>query len=98
MAQLKWPRRAATAAGRPFEAKYSVVAGAAINTNIAISGIVPGSDQIQAVIRLDRDATAANIDIADVTSETNITSRGNIQLTTTNTTGDRLLVIWAKRH
>ena len=73
--------------------KSSVVAGAAATTNIAISGIET-TDKIVSVVRLDRDATAANINISDVTSEASITSNGNIQLSTTNTTGDALLVLW----
>jgi len=76
--------------------KQAVVAGAAINTNIAITGIAV-VDKIVGVTRLDRDATAANINISDVTSETSITSAGNIQLTTTDTTGDSLLVTYLDR-
>lgn len=71
----------------------AVVVGAAVDTNIPISGIAT-DDTILLVMRLNRDATAANIDISDVTSEASITSAGNIQLTTTDTTGDSLLVFW----
>ena len=41
---------------------------------------------------MDLDSTAANIDVDDLTSEASITSAGNIQLSTTNTTGDKLTV------
>lgn len=88
-------RSAARAAGRPVLQNFTVVAGAAATTNIAITGIVR-EDLIVSVLRLDLDATAANINLTDVTSEVSVTSDGNIQLTTTNTTGDKLLVIWNK--
>lgn len=73
--------------------RSAVVAGANTATDIAVTGIRT-SDALAAVVRLDRDATAANINISDVRSETAITSDGNIQLSTTNTTGDSLLVLW----
>jgi hypothetical protein len=71
----------------------AVVAGAAANANIAVTGITI-NDQLVSVVRLDRDATAANINLSDVRAQTLITSDGNIQLSTTNTTGDTLLVQW----
>lgn len=73
--------------------KVSTPAGAGVDTNIAVTGIKTG-DTLVSVLRLNRDATAANIDITDVTSEASITSDGNIQLDTTDTTGDRLIVHW----
>ncbi len=71
----------------------AVVAGAAVDTNIPIVGIAV-EDTILLVMRLNRDGTAANIDISDLTSEASITSAGNIQLSATNTTGDSLLVFF----
>ena len=73
--------------------KIVVVAGTTAAANIAISGIAT-TDKIVAVVRVDLDATAANIDVDDLTSEASITSAGNIQLSTTNTTGDKLIVFW----
>ena len=73
--------------------RSAVVAGTTANTNIGVTGIRV-SDALAAVVRLDRDATAANINISSVLSEASITSDGNIQLSTTNTTGDSLLVLW----
>ena len=73
--------------------KIAVVAGTTSVANIAISGIAT-TDKIVAVVRVDLDATAANIDVDDLTSEASITSAGNIQLSTTNTTGDKLIVFW----
>ena len=73
--------------------KVVVVAGTTAAANIAVSGIAT-SDKIVAVVRVDLDATAANIDVDDLTSESSITSAGNIQLSTTNTTGDKLIVFW----
>lgn len=73
--------------------RSAVVAGTTAATNIAVTGITL-QDALVAVVRLDRDATAANINISNVQSEASITSAGNIQLSTTNTTGDSLLVLW----
>ena len=73
--------------------KVTVVAGTTAAASIAISGIAT-TDKIVAVVRVDLDATAANIDVDDLTSEASITSAGNIQLSTTNTTGDKLIVFW----
>lgn len=73
--------------------KVVVVAGTTAAANIAVSGIAT-TDKIVAVVRVDLDATAANIDVDDLTSEASITSAGNIQLSTTNTTGDKLIVFW----
>ena len=73
--------------------KVAVVAGTTAAANIAISGIAT-TDKIVAVVRVDLDATASNIDVDDLTSEASITSAGNIQLSTTNTTGDKLIVFW----
>lgn len=82
---------------REAQVKITVVAGTTSATNIAVTGIAT-EDTIVSCLRLNRDATAANIDIADVTAEANITSAGNIQLTTTNTTGDTLIVVWANKN
>lgn len=71
----------------------AVVAGAGVDTNIAIAGIAL-EDTILLVMRLNRDGTAGNIDISDVTSEASITSAGNIQLNATDTSGDSLLVFF----
>jgi hypothetical protein len=43
---------------------------------------------------LNRDGTAANINISSLLSEASITAANTIQLSTTNSTGDTLLVIW----
>jgi len=71
----------------------AVVAGTTAATNITVTGIGL-ADKLVAVVRLDRDATAANINITSVLSEASITAANTIQLSTTNTTGDSLLVLW----
>jgi hypothetical protein len=73
--------------------RSATAAGTTAATNIAISGIKT-SDVLAAVLLLNRDATAANINIGSVLSEASITSDGNIQLSTTNSTGDTLIVFW----
>ncbi len=71
--------------------KCTLVAGAAANADIAVTGIAV-EDTIIGVIHLEGTATYAAP--ADRLSEASITSAGNIQLTTTNTTGDFLLLLW----
>lgn len=73
--------------------KVNVAAGAAINTNIAITGIAT-TDKLVAVLQVEPDNGATGTMLTSRTSETSITSAGNIQLTTTNTTGKQLLVLW----
>lgn len=78
--------------------KFTVVNGAAANTNIAVSGIAT-SDKIVGVAKLDFTLTEGTPntrtwEASDLTSEASITSAGNIQLSTTNTTGEVLLVFW----
>jgi hypothetical protein len=77
----------------PVGLKTTVVAGAATATNIAVTDIAT-TDKIVSCMQVDRNATAANITYADLTSECSITSAGNIQLSTTTTTGDVLVVTW----
>ena len=73
--------------GRGTDLKWAVVSGAAANTNIAISGLRLDA-QILAVIMV-----AAGVP-SDVGSEVVIASAGNIQLTTTNSTGNKLMVMY----
>lgn len=63
------------------------VAGAAAVTNIAVAGIAT-TDTLESVTMF-----AAGVP-SDVTGEASITSAGNIQLSTTNSTGNTLLVRW----
>lgn len=77
----------------PVGLKHNILAGTTADTNIAVTGIVT-TDKVQYCWRLNRDATAANVDITDITSEVVILSDGNIQLTDTNTTGDTLILCW----
>lgn len=76
--------------------RFSAVAGAGANTNIAITNIAT-TDKLLLCLRLNRDATAANVDWLNDTANCSITSAGNIQ-STTNTTGDALFVIWYDKN
>ena len=73
--------------------KVNVVAGAAINTNIAIAGIAT-ADKLVAVLQVEPDNGTTATMLTNRTSEASITSAGNLQLTTTSTTGKQLLVLW----
>lgn len=84
--------------------KVVAVAGAAADTDIAVTGlkltaaqITAGTaDTVVAILRLDRDATAANINITsiDLTELKAGSTAGNLQLDNTVTTGDTLIVIY----
>ncbi len=78
--------------------KFTVVNGAAANSNIAITGIAT-ADKIVGVAKLDFTLTEGTPntrawDASDLTGEASVTSAGNIQLDTTDTTGEVLLVLW----
>lgn len=68
----------------------AVAAGTTADTNIAVAGITT-ADEIVRVIEIDIAGNA----IADRTAEARITSNGNVQLDTTNTTASWLLIFWA---
>lgn len=70
--------------------KITLAAGAGANTNIAISGIAT-EDTLLSVMELT--AAAAIESCADVTSIASITSAGNIQLTSSSSS-NQLIVIW----
>lgn len=72
--------------------KSAVIAGGAAGTH-TVTGITT-ADTLVSVVQLDRNATAANITIADLTSEFSITDADELTNTTTNTTGDALLVLY----
>lgn len=91
-------RSPALAAGRPETPKVSVVNGAAANTNIAISGISLHDRLIEVVEYQPPTAGSGSTIVGDRTAEASITSAGNIQLSTTDTTGNQLLVRWRKRR
>ncbi len=78
--------------------KFTVVNGAAANTDIAISGIAT-ADKIVGVAKLDFTLSEGTPNTrtwgaSDLTGEASVTSAGNIQLNTTNTTNEVLLVLW----
>jgi hypothetical protein len=73
--------------GGPSTLKTVVVDGAAADTNIPIAGIAV-ADEIQSVIHYDTGVPA------DITAEVSITSAGNIQVDTTVTTGNKLVVTY----
>lgn len=98
--QLQTATAAVGAAVVAAATKVAVVAGAAAVTNIPIAGILTG-DALVGVVQFDlaadtgSSATGNKVqNVVDRTSEASITSNGNIQLSTTVTTGDVLLVIW----
>ena len=74
------------------------VVAAAADTAIGVSGITTG-ETLMGVVKLDLTLTegapnARTWDAADLPSEASLTSDGNIQLSTTDTTGAVLLVTW----
>ncbi|MDD5092789.1 MAG: hypothetical protein PHV74_00185 [Dehalococcoidia bacterium] len=73
--------------------KVNVAAGTTANTNIPISGITT-EDTLKSVLQVEPDNGTSATMLTDRTAEASITSNGNIRLSTTNTTGKQLLVIW----
>ena len=78
--------------------KFTVVSGTTSATNIAVSGIAT-TDKFVSVVKLDFTLSEGTPntrtwEASDLTSEASITSAGNIQLSTTNTSGEVLLVLW----
>ena len=78
--------------------KFTVVNGANINTDIAVSGITT-ADKIVSVVKLDFTLSEGTPntrtwEASDLSGEASITSAGSIQLATTDTTGEVLLVLW----
>lgn len=70
----------------------TVIAGGAAGAH-TVTGILAG-DRLVSVVRVDLDATAANIDADVLTSEFTITDTDEITNDTTNTTGDKLIVTY----
>jgi hypothetical protein len=74
-----------------FNMKVSVLAGAAADTNIAVTGIATDDVIISALVF----ATAAAITtLADLTSEVVVLTAGNIQFTDTSTANNAVVLIW----
>lgn len=72
--------------------REKLVAGAGIGADIAVAGIKT-IDTILSVLQYDPNGGGAGVGaLADLTSEASITSDGNIQLDTTDTTGTQLIV------
>ena len=85
----------------PGSFNQTVVSGAAADTDIGVSGITTG-DTLMGVVKLDFTLTegAPNTrawDAEDLLSESSVTSDGNIQLDSTDTSGAVLLVTWLSR-
>jgi hypothetical protein len=73
--------------------KVVALAGTTSATNIAVTGIAT-VDTILKCFQVEPDNGTAATMLTDRTSETSITSAGNIQLSTTNTTGKQLLLFY----
>lgn len=71
--------------------QFSLLAGTTATTNIAVTGIAT-SDSIIFCAHISTAAAIATM--ADITSEVSVTSAGNIQLSSTDTSSDALLLIW----
>ncbi len=87
-------------AGGGVELKSALVDGAAADTDIAVSGWSWKKDpRLVACVKLEGTATyTAPVSIAVSELQRGAaTPDGSIQLSTTATTGDKLLLIWAQR-
>lgn len=83
-----------TAAQAGAGTSVTAIAGGSAG-NHTVTGITT-SDALISVVRLNRDATAANIDLSTITSEFTITAANTINNAGgTDTTGDTLLITYA---
>lgn len=73
--------------------QVDLVNGTTAATNIAVSGIKT-TDKLMAVIGFDPDNATPASQVQNFSSEASITSDGNIQLSTSNSTGFDLMVMW----
>ena len=93
MAKLK----PAVVAGGGVEILSDLVAGAAADTDIAVSGWSWAKDpQVIAIIKLGSATYSAPSDLQAEIQRGAASSDNEIQLSTTATTGDQLLIIWAQ--
>lgn len=74
--------------------QFNLLAGAAADTNIAVTGIKTGDQILFACVFT---TAAAIATAADLSSEVVILTDGNIQLTDTSTANNQILLIWNKR-
>lgn len=87
----------AVALAAEYSLKKAVIAGGAAG-DLTVTGILT-TDTLVAVVRLDRDATAANVNISDITAEFTISAANTINNAAgTNTTGDSLLVLYSREQ
>lgn len=97
MALYKDKKDLATNKGRKIYELQSLtttlVAGTTATTNIAVTGIAT-EDTLQSVLMQDGTTKA----VTNVSSEASITSAGNIQLATTDSTGNTLIVNWYNKR
>jgi hypothetical protein len=74
--------------------RQAVIDGGAAGA-LVLTGVL-ATDRLISVARLNRDATAANVDLDDLTAEFSISDDDEItNAGGTNTTGDALLVTWS---
>lgn len=88
-------RSSATAQGRPYQSKVTVVTGGAAEAELTLAGIRRGVDLIDSAIFW---AKAPEPLPADVTSEVSVPADGKVKLSTTDTTNGRVIFYWRKRQ
>jgi len=87
-------RKAANAAGRPYQLRTAVAAGAAANAAITIAGIRP-QDILVSVLEVQPPTGAGGNNSEDRTSVTTVES-GDIKIAD-DTTGNQVVVTWYQR-
>ena len=71
--------------------RIDLIDGTTATTNIAVTGIAT-DDEIIFCGHISTKAAIATL--ADITSEVSVTSAGNIQLSSTDTSSDQLMLMW----
>lgn len=74
--------------------RSAIVAGTTAATNITVSGIKPGDQVVFAATATQYEDSSSGDIFDDVSDEISITAASTVQLSTTNTTGSQLLLLW----
>lgn len=94
MPGLNLRRFAGKVAGYGADLGFGFANGAAINTNITITGIKPGDRVVAALDVQPPTAGSGQMIKTNLLAEIKITAKDTVQFTTTTTTGDQVWVLW----
>ena len=80
--------------GAGLRLRSAIVAGTTAATNITVTGIKPGDQIAFAALATQYEDTSSGDIFDNVADEISITAANTVQLSTTNSTGSQLLLLW----